>query len=100
MYKINNFTYYGINPVQEFELIARSQNSFYGKAKIIIDENGEIFLRSYNTLVCYINKNKEFVRLWEGYSNTTQKHINDFCKLYGFKGYSKKEWLNLPIEKH
>lgn len=100
MYKINNFCYYGINPVKEFDLPATRQKSFYGKAKIVEDTNGEIFLRSYDTLVAYINKAGEFVRLWSGYSLTTMNHINDFCRFHGLPGFSKKEWEALPVEQH
>ena len=55
MYTTNNF-HYGIIPTKEYDLPATSQKSFYGKARIIEDVNGEIFLRSYDTLVAYINK--------------------------------------------
>ena len=67
MYRTNNF-HYGIIPTKEYDLPATRQKSFYGKARIIEDVNGEIFLRSYDTLVAYINKAGEFIRLWDGYS--------------------------------
>lgn len=100
MYTINRFTHYGINPVEVYELGATSQKSYYGKAKVIKDENGEIFLQSYNTLVCYINKNGEIKRLWDGYSATTMKHINDFLDLFHKPGGGKKWWDSLETEKH
>ena len=91
---------YGMIPVKEYELPARRQKSFYGKASVIEDNNGEIFLRSYDTLVCYINKKGDFVRLWDDYSSTTMKHINDFLRLFALPGGGKKWWNSLPVEKH
>ena len=52
--------------------------SFYGKAKVIEKDNGEKVLQSYNTEVCKISSNGEFVRLWDGYSVTTMRHVNSF----------------------
>lgn len=100
MYKINNFTYYGINPVKVYDLPATQQKSFYGKAKVVEDRNGEIFLQSYNTLVAYINAAGEFIRLWDGYSLTTMNHINSFLQFFGIAGGGKKWWDSLEVEKH
>lgn len=71
--------------------------SFYGKAKII-EEGGEIILQSYDTFVCMINKSGEFVRMWEGYSATTMRHINAFIEMFGISGGGKKWWDALPVE--
>lgn len=69
-----------------------TQKSFYGKA-VIIDTIGAIQLRSYNTIVCEIDKATDtFVRMWRGYSATTMKHINAFRETYGYPKLSKKEW--------
>lgn len=100
MYKINNFAHYGINPAKVYELAATGQKSFYGKAKVIEDENGEIFLQSYNTLVCYIDKNGTIKKLWDGYSATTMKHINNFLDLFNIPGGGKAWWDGLKTEKH
>ena len=54
-----------------------SQKSFYGKAVVLYREDG-IYLRSYNTLVCHIDNNGAFSRLWSGWSATTAKHMNSF----------------------
>lgn len=48
----------------------KGQRSFYGKAKLVETDN-ELFLQSYDTLVCYRNEKGEFKRLWDGYSPTT-----------------------------
>lgn len=100
MYYINNYCFYGINPVKIYDCPCYDRKSFYGKAKIIEDEQGEIFLQSYDTIVCYINKNKKFVRLWNGYSSTTMRHINSFLRFVGISGGGKSWWNNQPIEKH
>lgn len=73
-----------------------NQKSFYHKAKIYTDKDGSIVLHSYNTDVIKITKGGEIIRLWNGYSNTTKKHINDFLVQNGFKPMNKKEWLSLP----
>lgn len=37
--------------------------SFYGKAKVIEEDNGEKVLQSYNTKVCKITSSGEVVRM-------------------------------------
>lgn len=69
--------------------------SFYGKAKVI-EKDGETVLQSYDTEVCKINTNGEFVRLWSGYSVTTMRHINSFIGMFGIEGGGKKWWDALP----
>ena len=65
--------------------------SFYKKASIIID-NETAYLRSYNTIVCSIDKNGNFRRHWGGYSATTMRHVNEFLKQYGKLDGGKKYW--------
>lgn len=60
-----------------------SHKSFYGKAQITEYPNGEKVLQSYNTNVCKITAEGEFVRLWDGNTMTTNRHICSFCKFYG-----------------
>lgn len=71
--------------------------SFYGKAKVI-EKDGETLLQSYDTTVCKIDKSGEFVRMWEGYSVTTMRHINAFIEMFGIPGGGKKWWDALPVE--
>lgn len=81
------------------ELKATTQKSYYKKAFYYIDENGEKYLKSYNTIVAKIDKNNQLHKLWNGYSQTTKNHINDFCKLFGvIFGGTKKDWQNLKNE--
>ena len=79
-----------------YNLEATSQNSYYGKAKVIESEN-KSSLKSYETIVCEM-ENGNFHKLWNGYSATTMKHINDFRRLFGLPKLSKKEWDNLPCD--
>ena len=74
-----------------------SQKSFYGKAKVI-EKDGETLLQSYDTIVCKIDKSGEFVRMWEGYSATTMRHINTFIEMFGVLGGGKKWWNALHVE--
>lgn len=72
--------------------------SFYGKAEVI-ENDGETLLRSYDTIVCKIDKSGGFVRMWEGYSATTMRHINAFLETFGISGGGKKWWDSLETKK-
>ena len=76
---------------------------FYGKARIahVESKSGRIYeiLISYNTAVCMLDSAGRFVRLWNGYSATTAKHIAAFMSRYGLSGVGKHEWLELPVGK-
>ncbi len=80
------------------ELKALTQKSFYGKAKIHY-KGSWLYLQSYETIVCSINKDTKTIRRhWSDWSVTTSKHVNDFMISEGFDhGISKKEWLSLPV---
>lgn len=68
-----------------------NRKSFYGKAKVIEKDNGDIELQSYNTIVARIHNGK-FERLWSGYSMTTMNHINSFLDAFGIDGGGKAWW--------
>ena len=68
--------------MKTFELKATTQKSYYRKAFVLQDASGNVFLQSYDTIVCGI-VNGEFVRYWDGYSVTTM---------------NKKSWINTPVE--
>lgn len=72
--------------------------SFYEKAKVIETDNGEKVLQSYNTFVCRITADVRFVRMWDGYSATTMRHVNSFLSFYGMNGGRKTWWNALPVE--
>lgn len=80
-----------------YELSATIQKSYYGKA-MVIEDNNKVQLKSYDTIVCEIDDGGNFVKLWNGYSVTTMKHVNDFRKLFNLETLNKKAWDNLPCE--
>lgn len=84
----------GVKNIYELSPV-NNQKSFYGKAKIFQTVDGSVYLQSYNTLVCKIEPDGTFTRLWDGYSATTAKHIDSFRVMNGLPKISKKEWTNL-----
>jgi hypothetical protein len=72
------------------------RKSFYGKAVVIEQDSGDIELKSYNTIVARIRQGR-FERLWDGYSATTMRHINSFCRTFGIDGGGKAWWTSLEV---
>jgi hypothetical protein len=73
-----------------YELIPTSrQKSFYGKAKVIIADDGTETLYSYDTPIIKRLDNGKLVKLYDGWSQTTGKHIKAFC------GLNKAEYMSL-----
>ena len=72
------------------------RKSFYGKAKVIERDSGDVELRSYNTIVARI-RNGRFERLWSGYSATTMNHVNSFIDTFGIDGGGKAWWTSLEV---
>lgn len=58
-----------------------SRKSFYGKAKVIIDDQGTETLYSYDTPIIKRDTSGKLTRLWYGWSATTGRHIAAFCGL-------------------
>ena len=73
-----------------------SRKSFYGKAKAIVHDNGDIECQSYNTIVARIHNGK-FERLWDDYSATTMRHVNAFVDTFGINGGGKAWWDSLEV---
>lgn len=73
-----------------------NRKSFYGKALVIEQDNGDIELRSYDTIVARIHNGK-FERLWNGYSVTTMNHVNSFIDTFGISGGGKAWWMALTV---
>lgn len=71
-----------------------NRKSFYGKAHVIEHDNGVVELQSYDTIVCKI-ENGVFKKLWNGYSQTTMRHINSFIDWFGIEGGGKVWWDGL-----
>ena len=55
--------------------------SFYGKARVFCDDNGTETLFSYETAVMQKESDGTLIRLWDGWSYTTGRHIWSFCAL-------------------
>ena len=60
-----------------------SQKSFGGKAIVEEYENGDKVLLSYLTPVLKKTKDGKLIRLWDGYSATTGRHIKAFAGITG-----------------
>lgn len=71
------------------------RKSFYGKAKVIECENGSKILQSYDTYVLKITSDRDVVKLWDGESATTMRHINSFLQFYGKNKISVKDWRKM-----
>lgn len=63
--------------------------SFYGKARVIIDENGVETLVSYNTPIMRRFADGRLEKLWNNWTQTTGRHIKAFC------GMDKKAYMAL-----
>lgn len=66
------------------------RKSFYGKARVLVEDNGTETLYSYETAIIKRTAAGELVRLWAGWSATTGRHIAAFC------GLSKAGFMALP----
>ena len=71
--------------------------SFYGKAMVLHRDN-VLTLYSYDTPVCEIRPKVGFIRLWNGWSVTTARHINEFRRQCAMTAICKSDWLALPVE--
>ena len=67
------------------------RKSFYGKAKVVLDNNGTETLYSYNTPIIKRTVAGDLVRMWDGWSATTGRHVAAFC------GLNKAEFMQLPL---
>ena len=79
-------------------VVCDSRKSFYGKAYVIETDNGEKILQSYETEVCMIDASGTFARMWNGYSATTMRHVNNFLALFDIDGGGKKWWDEQPLK--
>ena len=66
-----------------------NQKSFYGKAIVKVDDNGNETLYSYNTPIIKKLVDGTYKKLWDGWTATTGKHIRSFC------GLNKAEFIKL-----
>ena len=66
------------------------------RAMVRKDYYGKVLI-SYTTDVCMIDNDGNFVKLWDGYSATTLKHINKFRRINGLAEINKREWIKLDV---
>ena len=78
------------------------RKSFYGKAAVMVERDSNhratrYSLYSYRTLVAWYDvQSGEFVRVWNGYSQTTMRHVNAFLRLLGYDCGGKAFWTAIP----
>lgn len=76
--------------MKRYELTPNTNHkSFYGKAFVEISDDGTETLYSYDTAIIRKNQDGALVRLWDGWSATTGRHIASFC------GLNKTGYMNL-----
>lgn len=96
---MDNFSY-GLTPLYT------SQKSFYGKAIVYAVEDGQdnyYTLHSYGTAVVSVYVGPGNIaymkRLWDSYSSTTMRHVNEFLIQEGFTKLSARAWRAMEIGK-
>lgn len=68
--------------MKRYELTPTDERkSFYGKARVEIADDGTETLYSYDTPIIKRTNAGELVKLWDGWSATTGRHIAAFCGL-------------------
>ena len=76
--------------MRKYELCPiNGEKSFYGKAKVIIDDDGNETLYSYDTPIITRYKDGSFRKLQSGWTQTTGRHIKAFF------GLTKAEYTKL-----
>lgn len=65
------------------------RKSFYGKAIVISDEDCTETLYSYNTPIIKRTASGKLIKLWDGWTSTTGRHIKAFC------GLNKAQYMSL-----
>lgn len=76
--------------MKRYELMPTDgRKSFYGKAVVELDAAGTETLYSYNTPIIKRTVSGELVKLWDGWTSTTGRHIKAFC------GLNKAQYLSL-----
>lgn len=88
---------YGLEPQND------NRKSFYGKAKVFVDDNGVETLYSYDTPVAKIEGGKlTLLPRWDE-SQTTLRHVREFLRQHGLKADSlaqmRKDYLKEDFER-
>lgn len=65
---------------------------------LVIEDANKTYLQSYDTLILETDKEtRETVKLWDGYSATTMKHINEYLYPIHRITLNKKAWEKIEI---
>lgn len=79
------------------EPVIDKRKSFYKKAKILIDNKGNKYLKSYDSIIAEIKDGKVKINtdvyLWD--SQTSLRHLKDFLYQLGYEIGSKQELINM-----
>lgn len=67
--------------------------SFYGKTKVVVDDDGSETLFSYSTKIITRTPEGELIRFYKDWTATTGRHIKAFC------GLNKAGFCALPVSK-
>lgn len=95
-----------VNFSYDLSPIYTRQKSFYGKAKVYAYEHGSdncYTLLSYGTAVVSVYVGPDNIphikRLWDGYSATTIRHVNELLMQQGFPKLSARAWRSMEVGK-
>ena len=84
----------GLDPIEAIKLYGKKP---CGKPWSIC-HNGYCYLFSHSTKVAKFNlKDGKLVRLWDGYSQTTMRHINEWLRLHWLPTITKKQWEEMEV---
>lgn len=87
--------------IYELTPIRENVKGYYRKA-MVLENNGKTALKSYDTIVCYLDS-EGLHRTWNGYSATTMRHVWEFVlQMIGkpdMTNYNtgKSWWQSLPV---
>ena len=88
----------------ELRPLYTNQKSFYGKANVVKAYNGNDLcytLRSYDTVVVSLFVGGDGIpyakKLWDGYSATTLRHVNELLIQQGFTKLPARVWRAMEI---
>ena len=83
-----------------------NQKSFYRKAMVTVSYNDDciyLVLQSYETNVVMVKISKggmpHVQKLWDGYSATTMRHVNELLAQEGFPKLSARAWRSMVVGK-
>lgn len=86
---------------KEYKELKKNRGAFtldgFGNRALVIPTNNGYILQSYYTEVAEIRNTGEFIKLWDGFSVTTLKHINAFREFAGMDTISKREWIEMEV---